>query len=93
MAGGDLIACGINLHTLTPQYHPQSNRQVERFIQSLKSAIKKGMEKAGLNLEEVVTDFWFVHRNANHNTTSISPATLLMNQDLRCHFRSHQTSM
>ena len=56
------------LHTLTPLYHPQCNKQVEWIIQSLKSAIKKGMEKAGLNLE-VVIDFLSVYRNMNHSTT------------------------
>ena len=44
------------LHILTPPYYPQSNGQVKRFIQSLKSVIKKGMKKAGSNLEEFVTD-------------------------------------
>ena len=71
-------------HTLVPPYHPQSNGQVERFVKTLKGAIKKGMESGKASLEEVVTDFLSVYRNTSHSTTNVSPARLLMNRDLRC---------
>ena len=71
-------------HTLLPPYHLQSNGQAERFVKTLKGAIKKGMESGKASLEEVVTDFLSVYRNTSHSTTNVSPAKLLMNKDLRC---------
>ncbi|XP_062521453.1 uncharacterized protein K02A2.6-like [Corticium candelabrum] len=71
-------------HTLVPPYHSQSNGQAERFVKTLKGAIKKGMESGKASLEEVVTECLSVYRNTSHSTTNVSPARLLMNRDLRC---------
>ena len=70
-------------HTLVPPYHPERNGQVQRFVKTLKGAIKKGMESGKASLEEVVTIFLLVYRNTSHSTTIASPARLLMNKDLR----------
>ena len=72
------------LHNLTPPYHPQSNGQAERFIQSFQKAVKKGLEESGVNLHDVVHTFLDVYRNTAHNTTGESPAKLLFGRELRC---------
>ena len=72
------------LHSLTPPYHPKSNGQAERFIQSFKRAVRKGLETPGANLQDVVTDFLMVYRSTEHDTTGESPSKLLLGRELRC---------
>ena len=72
------------LQTLTPPYHPRSNGQAERFVQSFKQAVRKGLEEPQAKLDEVVQSFLAVYRNTAHSTTGASPAQLLMNRNLRC---------
>ncbi|XP_062523748.1 uncharacterized protein K02A2.6-like [Corticium candelabrum] len=71
-------------HSLTPRYHPKSNGQAERFIQSFRRAVRKGLETPGARLQDVVTDFLVVTRSTEHNTTGDSPSKLLLGRELRC---------
>ena len=71
---------------LSPPYHPRSNGQVERFVQSFKQSVRKGMTAPRATLDEVVMDFLAVYRNTIHTATGNSPARLLLNRDLRCQF-------
>ena len=68
------------LRTLTPPYHPRSNGQAKRFVQSFKQAVRKGLEEPQAKLDEVVQSFLAVYRNTDHSTTGASPAQLLMNR-------------
>ena len=61
-------------HSLTPSYHPKSNGLAERFIQSFKRAVRRGLETLRANLQDVVTDFLMVYRNTEHDTTGESPS-------------------
>ena len=72
------------LHSRIPAYHPSSNGQAERFVQTFKRGIKKGMEEEGAQLEDVVDTFLAVYRNTSHHTTGECPVVSLMGRPLRC---------
>ena len=56
-------------HVITPQYHPRSNGQAERFIDMLKRALKKAQ---GISTDRALQQFLQVYRiTLNPNTPSI----------------------
>eukprot|EP00731_Ephydatia_muelleri_P020855 Em0013g582a len=69
-------------HTKTSPYHPATNGLAERFVQSLKQAIKaaRGEDKT---LRHRIANFLISYRNATHATTEESPAHLMIKRDLR----------
>ena len=69
-------------HTTTPPYHPKSNGQVERAVQTVKRALKKSSSD---NLETQLCRFLFKYRITPHATTGVPPSQLLMNRHLRSH--------
>ena len=68
--------------SLTPPDHPKSNGQAERFIQSFKRAVRKGLETPGANRQDVVTDFLMVYRSTEHDTSGESPSKLLLGREI-----------
>ena len=69
-------------HTTTPPYHPKSNGQVERAVQTVKRALKKSSSET---LETQLCRFLFKYRITPHGTTGVAPSELLMNRHLRSH--------
>ena len=69
-------------HTTTPPYHPKSNGQVERAVQTVKRALKKSSNDT---LETQLCRFLFKYRITPHATTGIPPSQLLMHRHLRSH--------
>ena len=69
-------------HTTTPPYHPKSNGQVERAVQTLKKALKKSTDSS---LQTQLPRFLFKYRITPHATTGILPSELLMKRHLRSH--------
>ncbi|KAL5499774.1 hypothetical protein EMCRGX_G011234 [Ephydatia muelleri] len=69
-------------HIKTSQYHPASNGLIERAVQTMKLALKKG---AGKDLESCLMRFLFRYRMTPHASTGVSPAELLMGRRLRSH--------
>ena len=67
-------------HIKMAPYHPSSNGQVERAVQSFKEGMKKNLSGS---LETRLSKFLFHYRTAPHSTTGISPAELLMGRQLR----------
>lgn len=68
-------------HVLTAPYHPSSNGLAERFIQTLKNALRK--DGTGETLQVKLHKFLLSYRNTPHATTRESPATLLLGRRLR----------
>lgn len=67
-------------HVRTAPYHPSSNGQAERFVQSLKASLRKS---EGLPLQSALADFLLAYRNTPHTTTGEAPAVLLLGRRLR----------
>ena len=67
-------------HIRTAPYHPSSNGQVERAVQSFKEGMMRNLSGS---LETRLSRFLFHYRSTPHSTTGISPAELLMGRHLR----------
>ena len=71
-------------HIRTAPYHPASNGLAERFVQSVKMALKAS-ERDGRSLNQRLCEFLLTYRNTPHATTGVSPASLLLQQELCTH--------
>ncbi|XP_075743965.1 uncharacterized protein LOC142802803 [Rhipicephalus microplus] len=67
-------------HVRTAPYHPSSNGLAERFVQTLKSALRKISPRSA---SEELADFLLAYRNTPHATTGEAPSTLLLGRRLR----------
>ena len=70
-------------HITTSPYNRVSNGLIERAVQSMRLALKKGVGK-GL-LENCLMRFHFMYRMTPHPSTGVSPAELLMKRKLCSH--------
>ena len=69
-------------HTLTAPYHPQSNGEAERFVQTFKTAMMKS-KLSGEDMKTSLRNFLARYRVTPHCTTGIAPCELLMKRHLR----------
>ena len=69
-------------HLRTPPAHPQCNGQAERYVNTVKSALKKGLYKGG-KVMDVLNKFLFSYRTTTHSTTNLSPAELFLKRKPR----------
>ena len=69
-------------HIRTAPYHPSSNGQAERAVQTFKESMKK--TNMG-SLETMVSRFLFHYRITPHSTTGTSPVELMMGRQLKSH--------
>ena len=76
-----MAANGIK-HIHSSRYHPASNGAAERFVQTVKRAIRAGCNH-GQSLEEALSTFLLGFRTTPHATTGVAPCTLMFNRDLR----------
>nr|XP_050024602.1 uncharacterized protein K02A2.6-like [Dermacentor andersoni] len=67
-------------HVRTSAYHPSSNGQAERFVQTLKAALRKS---TAASLGTTLGEFLLSYRNTPHANTGEAPATLLLQRRLR----------
>ncbi len=69
-------------HVTSAPYHPATNGLAERFVQSLKNALR-AMIHEKLTLNQKLHNFLFAYRNATHVTTNRIPAMLFLGRPLR----------
>nr|XP_021334762.1 uncharacterized protein K02A2.6-like [Danio rerio] len=68
-------------HIKSAPYHPSTNGLAERFVQTLKKALKASQDKGSLN--QRLHTFFLAYRNTPHAVTKVSPATALLKRQLR----------
>ena len=70
-------------HIRSPPYHPQSNGQAERFVDTFKRALLKAREEGAST--EILQRFLFMYRTTPHDLlpNKLSPAEVLMGRKLR----------
>ncbi|KAF2904059.1 hypothetical protein ILUMI_02117 [Ignelater luminosus] len=61
---------GVKYHKLSAPYHPSTNDQAERYVQTVKDVLRD------------LNEFLRQYRKAPHSTTGLSPARLFLGRDL-----------
>ena len=79
--GNFMRANGIK-HIRTAPYHPASNGEAERFVQTFKHSLKAAKNDGG-TLHQKLTRFLLTYRSTPHSTTGVSPAELFLKRQLR----------
>ena len=70
-------------HVTSSPYHPASNGQAERAVQTVKKGVQK--MQTGL-LTDRLAKFLFTYRTMPHTTTGVPPAELLIGRNLQTRF-------
>ncbi|KAK3744267.1 hypothetical protein QZH41_019938, partial [Actinostola sp. cb2023] len=71
-------------HTRTPPYHPASNGPAERYVQTLKHALKTSqVDKGQTTQQQRLSSFLFSYRNTPHTVTDQTPAELFLKRKPR----------
>lgn len=68
-------------HIRSAPYHPSTNGAAERFVQSMKHALKASQGQGSLH--QRLNNFLLTYRNTTHSTTKATPAMLLIKRQLR----------
>ena len=71
-------------HITSAPYHPATNGLAERFVQTMKHALKTSQGQG--TLHQRLHKFLLNYRNSPHATTKTSPANLMFKRDLRTTF-------
>lgn len=69
-------------HTLSAPYHPSTNGEAERFVQTFKQSMRCYNANSG-NVSTCIHKFLLSYRSTPHATTGTSPSFLLMGRRLR----------
>ena len=70
-------------HLYAPPRHPQSNGLAEKFVRSLKSAVRSASPHTFEQLDRCVDNFLMQYRNAVHASTGKSPSQLFKSRNMR----------
>ncbi|XP_034561964.1 uncharacterized protein K02A2.6 [Notolabrus celidotus] len=71
-------------HIRSAPYHPATNGLAERFVQTLKHALKTSRGQG--TLHQRLHQFLLTYRTSPHATTKTSPASLMLKRELRTTF-------
>ncbi|XP_037944434.1 uncharacterized protein K02A2.6-like [Teleopsis dalmanni] len=77
-----LTTVGVKYHKYSASYHPATNGQAERSVQTIKNALK-AMGTTSKNLKKNLNEFLRQYKNTPHSTTGFSPAQLFLGRHLR----------
>ena len=69
-------------HTLSAPYHPATNGEAERFVQTFKNAMKSFNANAS-TVNSFIPKFLLSYRTTPHTTTGVCPSLLLMGRRIR----------
>ena len=69
-------------HTRCAPYHPSSNGLAERFVQTLKNALRRTKD-IRRTFQHRLAGFLLAYRTTPHATTNVAPCELLMNRKIR----------
>lgn len=72
-------------HLKSAPYHPATNGEAERFIQTFKKSMKASVHD-GLTLQHRLQNFLLSYRSTPHATTKQSPAELFLKRSIRTRF-------
>ena len=72
-------------HSQSALYHPATNDLAERFVQTLKQAMKAS-SSSGLPLSHQLCDFLLTYCSTVHATTGVTPSLLFLQRELRTRF-------
>ena len=72
-------------HIRTAPYHPSSNGQAERFVQTFKRAMKAG-ERDEPSLSARLSHFLLTYRSTPYATTNSTPSELFLQRKVRTRF-------
>ncbi|XP_055608550.1 uncharacterized protein K02A2.6-like isoform X2 [Uranotaenia lowii] len=73
---------GVKYHKLSAPYHPATNGQAERYVQTVKRALK-AMGTTNSTLQANLNKFLMQYRKAPHTETGESPAKLFLGRNIR----------
>lgn len=79
---GTFLKCNGIRHITSAPFHHSTNGLAERFVQSLKNALR-AMADERITLHQKFVNFLFAYRNAVHSTTNQTPAMLFLGRFLR----------
>ncbi|XP_061892151.1 uncharacterized protein K02A2.6-like [Entelurus aequoreus] len=71
-------------HIRSAPFHPATNGLAERFVQTMKKALKTSQEQGSFH--QRLHRFLLSNRNTPHATTKVSPASLMFKRNLRTNF-------
>ena len=69
-------------HIRCAPYHPSSNGAAERFVRTVKEALKS-TKGSGRTLQQRLQNFLLSYRTIPHATTGVAPCTLFLGRSLR----------
>ncbi|XP_053699483.1 uncharacterized protein K02A2.6-like [Sabethes cyaneus] len=73
---------GVKYHKLSAPYHPATNGQAERYVQTVKNALKS-MGSTSNTLQANTYEFLQQYRKVPHSETGESPAKLFLGRNIR----------